>query len=160
LNVYFVGYYSPKLAFMTSRNFLVGGIIAGIAYFFLGWIVYGILLKDFMHANAGTATNVDRAEDQFVWWSLALGNLVLGFLLAYVMDRRKSVSASSGAMTGITVGLLMAAGIDLIIYGTTNLATIKFIAADIAAMAVISGLAGGITGLILGMLNRKAIAAA
>jgi hypothetical protein len=145
---------------MTSRNFLVGGIIAGIAYFFLGWLMYGILLKDFMHNNAGTATGVDRPTDQMVMWSLILGNLILGFLLSYVMDRRKSVSAASGAMIGITVGLFMSAGIDFIMYGTTNLFAMKGIAADVAASAVISGIAGGITGLVLSMMNKKAVAAA
>src|SRR3954464_11686994 len=100
---------------MNSKNFLVGGIVAGICYFFLGWMVYGILLKDFMHANAGSATNVDRAQDQMIIWSLLVGNLILGFLLSYILDRKKTVSPSSGAMVGITIGLFMAAGFDFII---------------------------------------------
>ena len=145
---------------MNSRNFLVGGIVAGICYFLLGWMVYGMLLKDFMLNNAGSATGVGKDPEHFVWWSLGLGNLVMGFLLAYVMRKANAVSAASGAKIGIAVGLLMSAGIDFIMYGTTNLSTMTGIAADVAAMAVISGIAGGITGLVLSMANKKSVAAA
>jgi hypothetical protein len=32
---------------MNVKNFIIGGIVGGIVNFLLGWIIYGMLLKDF-----------------------------------------------------------------------------------------------------------------
>jgi hypothetical protein len=145
---------------MTSRNFLLGGIVASIVYFLLGWLTYGMLLRDFMQANAGSATGVDRNEADFVWWSLVLGHVAWGFLISYVMNKAGATSAASGATIGIVVGLLMCAGFDLVMYAVSNLiGNLSFIAVDVAASAIISGIAGGITAMVLSM-SKKSVAAA
>jgi hypothetical protein len=67
---------------MNTKKFLIGGLVGGIVYFFLGYLFYGKLLSDFFMKNAGTASNVSKPMDQFVWWSLILGNVCRGCLLS------------------------------------------------------------------------------
>jgi len=142
---------------MNSQKFIVGGIVGGIAYFILGWLVYGMLLKDFMAANF--STNM-RADADTIWWALILGQFAAGFLLAYVLGKAGATSAAAGAGVGFIVGLLICLGYDLTIYGvSTTIASLKGLAADVAASAVISAVAGGAVGWVLGM-SKKTVAAA
>jgi len=140
---------------MNSQKFVVGGIVGGIAYFILGWVIYGMLLKDFMTSN-GVAL---KANSDMVWWALVVGNLAGGFLLAYVIGKG-SASAARGAATGFVLGLLVSLGNDLINYAvSTNAGSLKVIAADVAASAVLSALTGAVVGAVMGM-TKKAVAAA
>ncbi len=36
---------------MKAKNFLISGIVGGIVMFFLGWLFYVILFKDFFPPN-------------------------------------------------------------------------------------------------------------
>ena len=142
---------------MNSQKFIVGGVVGGIVYFVLGWVTYGMLLKDFMSSNVATGTM--RADADLIWWALIVGNLAMGFLLAYVIGKG-NVSAGSGAGVGFTLGLLVCLGYDLISYATsTTVNSLKVIAADVAATAVMSAIVGGIVGWVMGM-SKKTVAAA
>ncbi|TAL49747.1 MAG: hypothetical protein EPN92_02475 [Chitinophagaceae bacterium] len=140
---------------MNTNKFLVGGIVGGIAYFLLGWLVWGILLKDFMATNVGSAGNVMRADSDIVWWALIVGNLFSGLALAYVLVRAGVNSVGSGAGTGAVFGLLIAAGFDFTMYGVSTLMTTKGALVDIGANLVVSAVVGGIVGWYLGM-GKKA----
>jgi hypothetical protein len=142
---------------MNSQKFIVGGIVGGIAYLLLGWVTYGILLKDFMSSNMAAGTM--RADADLIWWALIVGNLALGFLLAYVIGKG-NVSAGSGAGVGFTLGLLVSLGYDLISYATsTSVSSLKVIAADVAVTIVMSAIVGGIVGWVMAM-SKKTVAAA
>jgi hypothetical protein len=129
---------------MNTKKFLIGGIAGGIVYFILGWLVYGMLLRDFMKSSID---GIDRG-DSMIFWSLILGNLLLGCLLSYVINRTGAASVSDGLGTGAVIGLLFAAGFDLIMYGTTNLISLSQVAADVAAFTVISAIAGAVVALV------------
>lgn len=142
---------------MNSQKFIVGGIVGGIAYLLLGWVTYGMLLKDFMSSNMAAGTM--RADADLIWWALIVGNLALGFLLAYVIGKG-NVSAGSGAGVGFTLGLLVSLGYDLISYATsTSVSSLKVIAADVAVTVVMSAIVGGIVGWVMGMSKKTVVAA-
>lgn len=144
---------------MNSRNFLVGGIVAGIAYFLLGWVIYGILMKDFMHDHSNPSFQaLMRPENEMVWWSMILGNFGFGFLLSYVMAKSGTVTAAGGLVTGFVVGLLSALAIDFIFYAQMNMGDMTSVWADIAASAIMSALVGGITGFVLSLMNKRVTA--
>ena len=44
---------------MNYKKIIIGGIAGGIAYFFLGWLVYGILLANFMELEPKLAKKMD-----------------------------------------------------------------------------------------------------
>ena len=145
---------------MNTKNFLIGGIVGGVVFFLLGWLFYGNLMANYFHEHPGTATNVDRLMDQFEWWALALGNLLTGFLIAYVFAKSGVATLASGLITGGILGFLMSSSIDLIMYGTTNILSKHGLVADIATFTVMAAIAGAVVGAINGMLNRTTVTTA
>ncbi len=141
---------------MNTNKFLTGGVVAGVLYFGLGYVVWGILLMDFMEKNAGTATGVMKAEGEFIWWALIVGNLFSGFALSYVLNKAGSFSAGAGAATGAVISLLISAGFDFTMLGVSNLWTTTGVLADIGANIVVGAVVGGITGAVLGMGKKAA----
>jgi hypothetical protein len=144
---------------MNTKNFLLGGIVGGVAYFLLGWLFYGNLMATFFHDHPGTATNVDRLMDHFEWWALILGNLLSGFLIAYVFGKSGVASITTGLITGGILGFLMSSSIDCIMYGTTNVWSKKGMAADIVTFTIMSAIVGAIVGAIMGMGRSRTIPA-
>ena len=72
---------------MDIKKLLMGGIVGGILYFGLGYLIYGNLLASFMANHPGTATGVDRAMADYQFMYLIIGNLAMGFLLAYIFGK-------------------------------------------------------------------------
>ena len=142
---------------MNTKKFLIGGIVGGVVYFLLGWLFYGYLLAQYFQGHPGTATGVDRAMDQFIWWALILGNLLSGFLLAYVFSKSGVSSLSSGLITGGILGFLMSSSYDLIMYATTNITSKQAMLADVATFTVISAITGAVVGAVMGMGNKTTV---
>jgi hypothetical protein len=136
---------------MNIKKLTVGGIVAGIIFFFLGWLIYGILLMDFMKAHPGTMGGYDKAAPDMLW--LVIGNLLSGFLMAYIFTKANVNTLMSGLIVGATVGVLMSASYDCMNYGLTNLLSKKMMMADVLAAAVLSGITGAITGAVMGKLK-------
>ncbi|MDB5232889.1 MAG: hypothetical protein JWN76_3694 [Chitinophagaceae bacterium] len=141
---------------MSTKKFLTGALVGGIVFFFLGYLFYGVMLQDFMKQNAGTATNVDRDMSGFVWWALAAGNLAMGCLLSYVINKSNAASMQGGLKRGFIVFLLTGLSFDLMLYATTNIATLKGLSVDVATMAVIGAIAGAVTGWVCAMVGKTA----
>lgn len=142
---------------MNTKKFLIGGIVGGIVYFLLGYLFYGKLLSDFFMKNAGTATGVDRVMDQFVWWSLVLGNIFQGCLLSYVFVKSNVSSVGSGLVTGGAVGLLAAAAHGFIMYGVSNLMTTTGMLGDIGTFTVMSAITGAVVGWVCGLIGKPSV---
>lgn len=139
---------------MDIKKFLIGGIIGGILLFLIGWLVYGILLSDFMKTHPGTAQGVDRAEMNMMY--LVFGNLLMGFLLTYIFLKANVNTLSGGLVTAGIIGFLMTASYDSVMYATTNIASKKMILADVIAFTVMAAIAGAVIGMVLGKLNKPA----
>ena len=144
---------------MNVQKLLIGGIVGGVAYFLLGWLLYGQLLHNFFVEHPGTATNVDKPMEQFTWWALVLGNILSGFLVAYIFLKAGVSSLASGLVTGIVIGLLMAASYDCIVLGTTNIMSKHGALADTLAFTIMTGIVGAIVGAINGMGSGKNVSA-
>ena len=141
---------------MNTNKFLVGGIVGGIAYFLLGWLVWGMLLMDFMTNNAGTATGVMKTQAEMDWLYLVVGNIFSGLALSYVLNKASVSGAGAGAAVGAAFGLLITAGFDFTMLGVSNISTLKGSLVDIAASTVVTAIVGGIVGWYLGMGKKAA----
>ncbi len=139
---------------MNMKKILIGGIAGGVAFFLLGWLCYGILFKDLMAAGAGTATGVERTDEEMNLAAIFIGNLMWGFLFSIVFSWSKHDGLMSGLFMGAVVGLLMNGGSDFIMYGTSNLMTMTGTLIDIAVGTVLSTLAGGVIGWVMGMIKE------
>ncbi len=139
---------------MDLKKLFMGGIVGGILFFLLGWLIYGMLLMDFMNNHTGAAGNVSRTEPDFLY--LAIGNLAMGFLLAYIFVKSNVNSMAGGFITGAVLGLLMSVGYDCMIYGTTTVISKTAMAADVAVSTVMTAIAGAVVAMVMGMGKKAA----
>ena len=134
---------------MNSKNYFLAGILGGIVFFLLGWLVYGMLLMDYMEENAGLALGVNRVD--MLLWSIGLGSLLYGFFLSYIFSCLGQIkTAAAGAKTGAWIGFLVAGAIDFTMYGTTNISTLNAVAVDILAATVMATITGAVVAWVLG----------
>lgn len=140
---------------MNIKKLLLGGIAGGITFFLLGWLIYGILLMDFMNSHPGTVGNVNRSESEMDYLFLGLGNLLMGFLFAYIFIKANVNSLANGLIMGGVIGALMSASVNCVMYATTNITSKTAMAADVAGMTVMCAVAGAVIGLVMAMGNKN-----
>jgi hypothetical protein len=145
----------PKTTVMNTNKFILAGIVGGIVVLLLGWLTYGILLMDFFNNHAGPAKGVARESDHFLYPYLVLGNLLYGFLLAYVLGKSGGLSVNKGLVTGAIVGFLVSSFYDCISYATTWITSRSSVAADVATFTVISAIGAAVVAWVAGM-GKKA----
>ena len=149
---------SPKPKIMNTNKFLVGGIIGGVANFLLGWVVWGMLLMNFMKEHTSElGKSVMRPDDQMIWGALIAGNLLFGFLLSYILNKAGVMSAGAGAFTGAVIGLLFSATINCFNYAFMDMSDMTAMGVDLVASTAVTAIVGGIIGWYLGM-GKKAVA--
>jgi hypothetical protein len=143
---------------MNTNKFIIGGIIGGIAYFLIGWLVWGMLLMNFMNEHTTAAGKaVMRGDDQMIWWALIVGNLLWGFVLSYVLVKSNVSSAGGGASTGAVLSLLISAATHCFNYAFMDMSDTTAIGVDLVASTVVSAIVGGIIGWYLGR-GKKTVA--
>ena len=139
---------------MNVNKMLLGALAGGIVYFFLGWLVWGMLLGSTMEMPPEIKSVV--AKDPMVMWAMVVSCLVFGLLLAYIFERWAGISTFvSGAKAGAVIGGLSATSLDLSLFSMHNLMDITQVVADVAASTVVSPIVGGIIGLVLGSGKKQ-----
>jgi hypothetical protein len=123
---------------------LIGGLIAGVVSFLLGWLVFGILLHNYYEANSVQYPGLNWAQPRM--WALIIANLSWGFLLAYILDLSGANSIMKGFTIGFVVFLLATLGIDMFSLAFMHLMRIRLALVDTATNAVFGGLIGAIVG--------------
>lgn len=128
---------------------LKGTVFGGIVYFFLGWIMYGILLADFTTNNFNQSTV--RPNGEMIWWAIVVSSLIFGFLLTMAMKWSGPNGIVSGLKTGFLFGLLLGLSIDLSNYSmSTAFNNLPALVVDVATWSVIWAAMGLIVALIQG----------
>lgn len=133
---------------MNAKKLLIGGIVGGIGYFLLGWLLYGNLLIGYFKDHLGPIPDYYRQPPLIPY--LIVGNLGLGFLLSYIFVKAKINYFGSGFIVGGFVGFFMSFGGDFVQYSTTLLISRTYIIADVATFTVISAITGAIAALASG----------
>lgn len=137
---------------MNTKKMLIAGTIAGILFFLLGWLVYGILLKDYFFNNTGAAGHLDRID--IIIGTVFLGSLLQGYLYAYVFTKLNVESLKDGLITGGILGFLMISAFDCMMYGTTLILSKHSLLADILASTSIAIVVGAIVGWVLYKMKK------
>lgn len=119
---------------------LRGTVFGGIAFLLLGWLVYGILLKDFMAANSNSCAA--RADADMIWWGMILSNLILGLLVTLVLKWSGAKKIVDGIKTGALFGLLFALAMDLMMYSMTTMYNFTALIVDVIVMAILLAIVG------------------
>ena len=139
---------------MDIKKLLLGGIAGAVTTFLLGWLLFGMLLMDFMKRHPGAAGNISRAEPEFLY--LVIGNLAMGFLFAYLFIKANISSMGSGLVAGGIIGALMSAGYNCIWYATSTAISKTGMAADVGASIVMFAISGAVVGMVMGMGKKTA----
>ena len=131
---------------MNVKNFLIGGVVGGIVDFLMGWLVYGILLKDtFPKPDGAGAENM-----MFIF----LGCMAFGFMISYIFAQGEGIS---NYVTGIKV----AAGVALFMSLANNFfycmykdsMDVKMVAIDVVASIVLASVVGAVIAMVNGKMK-------
>lgn len=132
---------------------LAGTLAGAITLFVLGYLIYGILLISYMKANTFQYAGLVRDTPDLI--VIFLSNLVMAFMLAVVIEYWASIRTFVGGMkVGAILGFLVALSIDLGELGYMNLYRgYALIALDVLGETLRDGIAGGVIGAVLGLMN-------
>ena len=123
---------------------LRGTIFGGIAHFFAGWLVYGILLMDYNTANTNQCLN--RPDGDMIWWAMIASSLLFALLLTLILFWSKAAKATDGLLKGAVFGIIFSAMLGASFWSmTTMYNSFMPIIADI----LVSGFIYGFVGLII-----------
>ena len=119
---------------------LRGTVFGGIVYFLLGWLVWGILLMDFLSANMNQCSS--RPPEEMVWWAIILSNLLMALLLTLILHWARAKSIIDGLKFGALFGLLYGSALGFSFWSMSTMylnagAMVTDILASTAVMAVI-----------------------
>ena len=127
-----------------NKNCAIATVVGGIVLYLLGFLVYGLLLRDFF------ANEVVVAEP--IMWALIVAQFVSAGLLALVLSWKGVGNAQDGFKAGAQVGLLVALAMSLSMFSMTeNMYTITTVIGDAIASAVLYGITGAV---VATLLNR------
>ncbi|MNL16499.1 hypothetical protein D3C87_1375490 [compost metagenome] len=137
------------------NKILIAGIAGGVVFFLLGWLVYGIILMDFMMANSGMPAELQKKMPDML--PLVIANLAWGFLFAIILGKWSTgLSVAQGAMRGATIALLVALFMDLTMYATTTMLNMNCLLVDLVAMTVNGAIGGAVIAWVLSLGKSKA----
>jgi hypothetical protein len=134
---------------MSTKKLIIASLAGGLAMFLLGWAAWGYLLADFFASQSPSLASV--MKDPPTIWAVGLGNLSAGALLALIFGRWAGIKTfATGAVSGALIGALVGLSVDLTLFGSTTLMSLNGILVDVVANVVVTGLAGGLVGWLLG----------
>ncbi|WP_284652925.1 hypothetical protein [Flavobacterium terrisoli] len=115
---------------MNVKNFIVGGIVGGIVDFLMGWLVWGILLKDTFPMEPGTKENMVH---------IFLGCMCFGFLISWVFSQGEGISnLASGVKMAAGIALFMALCNNFFMNMTKETMDYKLVGIDVIASIVVA----------------------
>lgn len=138
---------------MKTQKILAGTLVAGLSMFFLGWLVYGVLLMDFMEEYCDNSNA--RPMEQMIWWALVASNFVTGWFLTLVVYWTGSFTAGAGIRVGAITGFLVGLSFDLSMYSmTTMFKSFTPVVVDVMAYVVLSSIASALSAVVMSKVGK------
>lgn len=124
-----------------NMKIIRGTLFGGIAYFLMGWLVWGILLMDFYAANFNQCSS--RPEMEMIWWAMIVSNLTIALLLTLFLKWSGTKGIVDGLKTGALFGFLFSLSLDLGYYSmTTMFNNFTAIIVDVVVNTVVMAILG------------------
>ena len=138
---------------MSIKKITIAGIAGAVVYFLLGWLVFGILMKDFYTAHMNNCAM--RPETAMIWWAMIVSNLFWAILIAYIFNKWANINTlSAGLSAGFMIFLLLSLAFGLGFYGFSTMYTdITGMCVDIVINVVMGTILGGVVGFVLGKVK-------
>ena len=137
-----------------SKRMLLAALAGAVVSFLAGWLVYGILLKDYYMAH--TTHYEGLMKEPPVLWAIFVSGLCSTLLMAYIFDKWANIRTfGGGAMAGAWIGFLVILSFDLSFHAFFNLYPdpIVFVV-DVLVGTVFNAVIGGVVAMALGMGNK------
>jgi len=133
---------------------IIATIAGGVAYFLLGWLIYGILMMDFYTANTIQYPGLWKEMPNLLL--MFISNLLGAFLLAFIFHRWAGIKTFLGGLTGgLILGLILALMWDLYFLSSMNLYSVTLVVVDVIVSTIFTGIIGGLIGWILGFGKKE-----
>ena len=134
---------------------LAATVAGGIAFFILGFVLYGLLL-DPMVMKPNAIEYAGLMKDPPMWVPLVLANFVSAFLLAYIFDQWANISTFRGGLKGgAIVWFLISLSYQLMFLAFMNFnKNYSPMAADVVGAFLMGAVGGGVIGAVLGMMKK------
>jgi|GEM_PF-497415 len=136
-----------------EKKILLSGLAGAVVMFLLGWLMFGLLMKDVM-AEYMVAFG-DSMNTEPVMWAIVLANLIMGMLLAYLLYRFGVTDFVGGIKASWVILLALFVWFDLWMFASFKGMTGKLMAIDIISNMIIGLLGAGVVGWVLGKLKEK-----
>ncbi len=131
---------------MNVKNFIVGGIVGGIVDFLMGWLVYGILLKDTFPKPEGAG-----AENMMF---IFMGCMCFGFLISFVFSQGEGISTmAAGIKMALGITLFMALSHCFFDSMYKDSMDVKMVAIDVVASMVLATVVGAAVAMVNGKMK-------
>ena len=131
---------------MNVKNFLIGGIVGGIADFLMGWLIWGILLHDTFPPPAGSGPE----NMLFIF----LGCMSFGFLISYVFSQGEGISTCmSGIKMAVGIALFMCLSTNFFRNMYTDTIDVTMLAIDVVASLVLAAVVGAVVAVVNGKMK-------
>jgi hypothetical protein len=139
---------------MKTSKIIYGGLAGGLAFFLLGWLIYGILLRNFMQVNYNNCAS--RPMEEMIWWAIILSNLGMSYLIAIVISWANSRTIAGGIKIAAILGFLISASMDLSMYSmSTMFLNSKALIIDVFVSTLMWAAVGFIISLVM-LMGKKA----
>ena len=140
---------------MGTNKILLGGIAGAVLFFLLGWIVYGMLLMDYMAANTNQC--MMKPMEEMNMGAMAAANLAQGLFMAMLMSWTNTTDAMKGAKIGAIAGLLICLAFDLQFFAmSTFFSNVNVLIIDCLVATVMMALGGAVIAWVMGMGKKSA----
>lgn len=128
---------------MKMKNFWLAGIAGGITDFILGWLLYGMLFRDYF---GGGEPNLGLIFG---------GCLAFGFLISYIFVRWANIlTFATGLRAGVAIGVIMGLMNNFFRWSMENPVNWEQFAVDVAICAVMTAIVGGVVGAVNAALSK------
>jgi hypothetical protein len=140
---------------------LVATLAGGAAIFVFGFIIYGIILEPVV-MKPNLVDYPGLINEMPVWGPMIAANIVSAFLLAYVFDQWAGIRSFVGGLkAGAILWFLITLSHQLMFVSMMNLhKSMTPVIADVIGATMLGAIAGGVIGLVLGMMSKDATPAA
>ena len=140
---------------MQTNKILLGGLAGAVTLFILKWIVYGVLLTDWITTNLNQC--ILRPMQDYIIWAMILATFAFGFLLSVIFSWSNTTGCVKGAKVAGIIGLLYSVSVDFTLYGTsTRFSNLTAVLVSVIVNAIMWVIAGAIVGWVMGMGKREA----
>lgn len=135
---------------MNWTKLALGTVVGGILYFFLGWLIWGILLKDAMTMPEGMNALIEYKPEEMKMGLMVASCLIWALFMTWILLKLGNTTFQSGATNGAIIGLLYSLTYGLSLASMYKFWTVNLTLIDSLASAVVNALLGGIIAWILG----------